>query len=490
MKDVHPSIREVAVLQEATEMILSSMDIDTVLHHILLIVRNYFGAASCAVFLLDRTSGDLYCRAQNGYSNSFARDHRIKIGQEGSTGWAAQHKTPKYVPDLSKEPAYAGADALVRSELALPLLVRDEVLGVLSIASEHQDYFNDSMIGLLGLFAGQAAVAVENARLYSTERRRMRQIELINLIARSATAATEVEQLLSNLADLVEDTFDASEVCVLLRGSDGNLAVRAYAGTAPGTPGSFAESERAGIIAQAFASRTNAVANDVASRPGWPACFPDAGSELCVPFFSSGEILGALLVGHASAQAFNADDRSIAQAATDVCATAIRNVQLADEVRRISNTDPLTGLYNQRYLHVLLAQEASRCRRYAKRFSLIMLEAREDAGASGPERADALLKEIAQALQRQLRGVDSICRYGTDRFLLILPETVAANLGGIQNKVRDCLNTISVHGAETSLSPLFARASYPEDGASEADLLRTLLARMEDGRERMASAGE
>ena len=56
--------------------------------------------------------------------------------------------------------------------------------------------------------------------------------------------------------------------------------------------------------------------------------------------------------------------------------------------------------------------------------------------------------------------------------------------------MRDCLNTISVHGAETSLFPLFARASYPEDGASEADLLRTLLARMEDGRERMASAGE
>ena len=74
MKNVQPSIREVAVLQEATEMILSSMDVDTVLHHILLIVRNYFGATNCAVFLLDRTSGDLYCRAQNGYSDSVAQN--------------------------------------------------------------------------------------------------------------------------------------------------------------------------------------------------------------------------------------------------------------------------------------------------------------------------------------------------------------------------------------------------------------------------------
>ena len=49
LKNIHPSIREVAVLQESTEMILSSMDVDTVLHQILLIVRNYFGAANCAV---------------------------------------------------------------------------------------------------------------------------------------------------------------------------------------------------------------------------------------------------------------------------------------------------------------------------------------------------------------------------------------------------------------------------------------------------------
>ena len=484
MKNVQPSIREVAVLQEATEMILSSMDVDTVLHHILLIVRNYFGATNCAVFLLDRTSGDLYCRAQNGYSDSVAQNRRIKIGQDGTTGWVAQNKTPKYVPDVSKESGYE-PDGLVRSELALPLLVRDEVLGVLNIASEHQDYFNDSMIGLLALFAGQAAVAVENARLYSSERRRMRQIELINLLARSATAASDVEQLLSNLADLVEDTFDASDVCLLLRDAEGNLAIRAYAGTS-NVPASFAESERAGVIAQAFASRTNAAVNDISLRPGWPACFPDAGSELCVPLVSFGETLGALLVAHASAQAFGADDRSIAQAAADVCSTAIRNVQLAEELRRASNIDPLTGLYNHRYLQLLLEQETSRSRRYGKRFSLVMLEAKQDVAEGDSNPGDAMLKLIATTLKRQLRGVDSICRHGADRFVVILPETPADHLAGIQRKLRAGLGS----GSEAKLTTRFASASYPGDGATEADLLRKLVARMEEGHERTASAGE
>src|SRR5438874_8621036 len=148
LKNIHPSIREVAVLQESTEMILSSMDVDTVLHQILLIVRNYFGAANCAVFLVDAGGQELYCRAQNGFSESVMRNRRLRIGHDGLAGWVAQHKTPLYAGDVSREPRYVMFDERVRSELALPLIVRDEVLGVLSIGSEEPDHFNDSMIGL------------------------------------------------------------------------------------------------------------------------------------------------------------------------------------------------------------------------------------------------------------------------------------------------------------------------------------------------------
>src|SRR6266481_4190642 len=66
LKDVNASLREVAVLQEATEMILSSMDADTVLHQILLIVRNYFAVSDCAVLMVDAAVGELFVRAENG----------------------------------------------------------------------------------------------------------------------------------------------------------------------------------------------------------------------------------------------------------------------------------------------------------------------------------------------------------------------------------------------------------------------------------------
>ncbi len=223
MADLRPSMREVAVLHESTRLILStSADIDTVLHQVVLVVRNYFGVDHCAVFLVEPSADHIYCRVQSGYDEQQA-GARFPIGKEGVTGWVAYTRMPMYVPDVTTESRYSCADPAVRSELALPLIARDELLGVLDIESRQPAYFDEQSIALLALFADQAAIAIDNAHLYSTERRRMRQIELINLIARSAAAAIEVDQFLTMLAELLADSFEESNIAVFLRQADGSL---------------------------------------------------------------------------------------------------------------------------------------------------------------------------------------------------------------------------------------------------------------------------
>lgn len=480
---VHPSVREIAVLQEATEMILSSVDVDTVLHQILLIVRNYFGISNCAIFLVEQPSGVLYCRAQNGYDEQTTKARRIRIGKEGVTGWVAHTKTPLYVPDVTKEPRYLAADPSIRSELALPLIVRDEVVGVLDIESSNLDYFTDDMIGLLALFAGQAAVALENARLYSTERRRMRQIELINLIARSATAANEIDQFLGTLADLIYDTFEGTEVCVLLREADGTLAVRARAGSPEHDAGSFLGSERSGVIAQALSARSNVLVNDVPARPGWPAAVPGSGAELCVPLVSFGETLGVILVSHQLPHFFSNDDRAIAQVAADVCATAIKNVQLAEELRRVTSTDSLTGVFNQRYFHTVVAQEITRAKRYNKRFVVAMMDLRDFRqvnAALGFDEGDNVLRQVAHAIKGQVRSIDTVCRYAGDRFSLVLPETDRERASAVLDKVEEAISQISVRSGDATrrLAVSCATVNFPHDGATELELIRLLLSRV------------
>ncbi|HEU5336335.1 MAG TPA: hypothetical protein VFU27_10240, partial [Terriglobales bacterium] len=67
MSTAYASIRDVAVLQQATQLILSSTDLETVLHQALLVVRTYFGASRCTVFLLDEAAHELFPQAHHGY---------------------------------------------------------------------------------------------------------------------------------------------------------------------------------------------------------------------------------------------------------------------------------------------------------------------------------------------------------------------------------------------------------------------------------------
>jgi diguanylate cyclase (GGDEF)-like protein len=494
LKELHSSVREVAVLQEATEMILSSMDADTVLHQMLLIVRNYFAVTNCAVLMVDAATNELHVRVENGCE--ITDRMRFKIGVEGIVGHVAATKSPMYVPDVSKEPRYIPANSRVKSELALPLMVRDEVIGILDLGSDKNDYFTDEMIGLLAMFAAQASVALENARLYSSERRRMRQIEFINLIARSATSASDMDQLLVTLCDLISDTFEGSEVSILLRDKVGTLALSAHSGGHHPDPETYRASARAGIIADAMEARMNVVANNVlehvARMPQWKPCLYNSAAEMAVPLLSLGETLGVIVISQTRPNAFNNEDRSIAQAAGDVCATAIKNVQLAEELRRVANTDSLTGVYNQRYFHIAVSHEISRAKRFEKHFSIVMFDLqnfRQVNQSQGFEAGDDLLRAIAHLLATSVRSIDTICRYSADRFAIILPETTENDVLSVENKIIDGLVKLAVIRGSRPLTAAFGRVHYPANGTTELELVRHLLARI-DRQKPQASGAE
>jgi diguanylate cyclase (GGDEF)-like protein len=174
-----------------------------------------------------------------------------------------------------------------------------------------------------------------------------------------------------------------------------------------------------------------------------------------------------------------------------VCATAIRNVQLAEELRRVSNTDSLTGVFNQRYFHVLVAQEAHRSRRYHKQFSLLMLELKdfqELNSTHGFDRGDQVLRELGDWLKGQLRSVDSVCRYGVDRFVLVLPETTADRVATVIGKVQEKISHLRSTPSGVHLAARYAMVCYPQDGVTDVELVRNLLSRIAPARGGAAGA--
>src|SRR5205085_1174025 len=120
------------------------------------------------IWILNEGRADLEIKLAVQYGEK-VQVPRVPRG-EGLVGYAALHKEPVLVADVSQDPRYINAVADVRSELAIPLLLKDRCIGVLDLESPELDAFTKRDIEILTLLASQAAVAIDNARLYETVR--------------------------------------------------------------------------------------------------------------------------------------------------------------------------------------------------------------------------------------------------------------------------------------------------------------------------------
>src|ERR1700723_2490645 len=280
-------MNKIAVLYDAGQAVLSTFDLDEVLQRILEIAHDYFHLRNVAIVLLDQQSQQLYVRSQIGWDEGQDKV-RLSLGQ-GITGVAALKKQPVYAPDVSKDPRYFCSAKSTRSELAIPLMVMDEVVGVLDCQSDRVDHFDDETIKLLTLFSTQASIALQNAHLYSLERQRARQLEAINAIAQQTTAVMELEDLLARVCFVIQKAFQVPHVSLCLR-EDGDLVLRAHEGTMTPCfpPGGRLPADRE-PWSQVLATGGTFIEKDLSSAPDSVKLFAESLSRLSIPLISFGQ---------------------------------------------------------------------------------------------------------------------------------------------------------------------------------------------------------
>lgn len=164
---VKEKVQEVTVLYEVGRALTSTLRPENVLDQMMHILRESFGYVHCAILLVDDNDNELYVKAASGYAGEGVDNLRLKVGNEGITGWVAATGKPLYVPDVHKDPRYVPGMKEVRSEIALPLKIGEKVLGVLNVESTELGAFHERDVRILSSLAAQAAVAIENARLYA-----------------------------------------------------------------------------------------------------------------------------------------------------------------------------------------------------------------------------------------------------------------------------------------------------------------------------------
>jgi sigma-B regulation protein RsbU (phosphoserine phosphatase) len=155
-------------LAEIGRDVASVLDLDELFARIAQSMRRLIDYRTFGIWLLNPERAELEIKHAVQYGDA-VHVTRVPIG-EGLVGYAALHKEPVLVADVSQDPRYINVVADVRSELAIPMLLKDRCIGVLDLESPELDAFSKRDVEILSLLASQAAVAIENARLYEAVR--------------------------------------------------------------------------------------------------------------------------------------------------------------------------------------------------------------------------------------------------------------------------------------------------------------------------------
>ncbi len=164
-----------ATLAEIGREVSSILDLDALLTRLAQLTKRVIDYRTFGIMLINDARGELEMKLAVKYGEEHTHPP-VKLGV-GLTGFAAQHREVVLVPDVDADPRYVKFVEDVRSELVIPLLVKDRCIGVLDLESPELDAFTKSHVEVMTLLASQAAVAIENARLYKTIRANEERLE-------------------------------------------------------------------------------------------------------------------------------------------------------------------------------------------------------------------------------------------------------------------------------------------------------------------------
>jgi diguanylate cyclase (GGDEF)-like protein len=201
---------------------------------------------------------------------------------------------------------------------------------------------------------------------------------------------------------------------------------------------------------------------------------PDA--YLCLPLAALGETLGILHISMQSSEVLTPARLALIQQSGEYAALRLANLRLREKLHDQSIRDPLTGLYNRRFLEATLEQELHRSSRHHTGLGVIMADIDKFKlfnDSFGHTAGDIVLKEVGALFRRSVRTEDIVCRYGGEEFLMVLPDTTLESVRERAEVMRDAIAKLELQHAGHALGKITASfgISFSQDGVLTPDIL-------------------
>src|SRR5947199_7792193 len=288
------STEVLATLAEIGEDVNASLDLDEVLARAAALIKRHIDYEIFGVLMIEGDGSYLRHRFAIGYARELAESLRIPMAQ-GITGTAAATGHSVRVSDTSKDPRYINAIESVRSELAVPLMVRGKCVGVLDIQSRHLDYFTRDQQNILTLLASRLAIAIENARLFEKVKAQADTLLLLSEVGRETSAILDVEELLRRAAEQTKRVIDYQILSIMLYDEEQKVfRHRVDVKHGQSVQGRLRATTSEGIVGAAATLKEPVLVPDVTVDPRYVMVNPETRSELAIPMMHQGKVIGVL----------------------------------------------------------------------------------------------------------------------------------------------------------------------------------------------------
>ena len=311
----------------------TTLDLETLLNRTSELVRAVIEYRIFAIFLLNDRTHDLRMRFQIGHSPQTQRT-RVPLGK-GVVGQVAQTRQAILLNDVSGSDIYLAANPEVRSELAVPLIAKNRLIGVMDIESEHAGYFREEHLHLLTLTASRIAQAIENARLYTRVSRQAQTLSVLNEIAVELTSILDLDKLLERVGQLLRRLIDYQMFTIMLLDAKGEALITRYSwrfGYADAPMRRI--SVNSGLVGAAVREWRTINVPDVRKDQRYLEMNAETRSELIVPLFYKGRVIGVLDLEHTRTHFFNDGHERVLTTLAAQVAISIENARLYQAVHR------------------------------------------------------------------------------------------------------------------------------------------------------------
>jgi sigma-B regulation protein RsbU (phosphoserine phosphatase) len=322
-----------AYLMKLTDALNTTLDLQTLLNRVSELVRAVINYRIFAIFLLNDRSHELRMRFQIGHTPEIERT-RVPMGK-GVVGQVALTRQPVLLNDVASSEYYIAANPAVRSELAVPLIAKNRLIGVMDLESEETGYFRPEHLQLLTVTASRIAQAIENARLYARVSRQAETLQVLNEIAVELASILDLNPLLERIGQLLRRLIDYQMFTIMLMDDKGDVLITRYAWRFGYT---HAPTRRipvtSGLVGAAVREWRVINVPDVRKDSRYLEMNGETRSELIVPLFYKGRVIGVLDLEHTRAGFFNEGHERMLSTLGAQIAIAIENARLYQAVRR------------------------------------------------------------------------------------------------------------------------------------------------------------